>query len=106
MQLLGEKPMDNEDATYVGPIITRGEISDAAIEAAGYDNPGREVRVQSGPSYIRLEARGEILLTAANMSEVLGRPFTMGELERNMPGFSGFIRMAHDHVRFVASKSR
>jgi toluene monooxygenase system protein D len=97
--------MGTDEETFVGPIITRGEISDAAIEAAGYDNPGRELRVQSGPSYIRLEARGEILLTAANMSEVLGRPFTMGELERNMPGFSGFIRMASDHVRFFASKS-
>lgn len=97
--------MSNEENTYVGPIITRGEISDAAIEAAASDNPGVEVRVQSGPSYVRLEARGQILLTAANMSEVLGRPFTMGELERNMPGFSGFIRMESDHVRFVASKS-
>jgi toluene monooxygenase system protein D len=97
--------MNTEDQAFVGPIITRGEISDAAIEAAGYDNPGRELRVQSGPSYVRLEAQGEILLTAANMSEVLGRPFTMGELEKNMPGFSGFIRMASDHVRFVASKN-
>jgi hypothetical protein len=97
--------MASEEQSYVGPIITRGEISDAAIEAAAADNPGREVRVQSGPSYIRLEALGEILLTTANMSEALGRPFTMGELERNMPGFSGFIRMAPDHVRFVSSKS-
>jgi hypothetical protein len=94
------------EGDYVGPIITRGEISDAAIEAAALDNPGRTVRVQAGPSYIRLEARGEILLTAANMSEVLGRPFGMGELERCMPGFSGFIRMSHDHVRFVAAKAR
>lgn len=97
--------MSTDEETFVGPIITRGEISDAAIEAAAYDNPGREVRVQSGPSYIRLEARGEMLLTVANMSEVLGRPFTMGELEKNMPGFSGFIRMASDHVRFVSSKA-
>jgi toluene monooxygenase system protein D len=97
--------MNTDEDTFVGPIITRGEISDAAIEAAEYDNPGREMRVQTGPSYIRLEARGQILLTAANMSEVLGRPFTMGELEKNMPGFSGFIRMASDHVRFVASRS-
>jgi toluene monooxygenase system protein D len=94
-----------DEGDFVGPIITRGDISDAAMEAAELDNPGREIRVQMGPAYIRLEARGEMLLTAANMSEVLGRPFSMGELERSMPGFSGFIRMGHDHVRFVASRA-
>jgi toluene monooxygenase system protein D len=97
--------MDSTELDFVGPIITRGEISDAAIEAAGCDNPGRELRVETHASYVRLEARGEIVLSAARMTEALGRPFTMGELERNMPGFSGLIRMSHDSVKFVASKT-
>lgn len=96
----------HESADYVGPIITVGEIADAAIEAASADNPGKDIRVTEGPSYIRLEARGEIVLSVANMSEALGRPFLMGDLERNMPGFSGFIRMGEDHVKFVASKKQ
>lgn len=97
--------MSTEENDFVGPIITRGEIADAAVEAAELDNPGRELRVNVGPSYIRLEARGEIVLTVQNMSEALGRPFVMGELEKNMPGFAGFIRMSHDRVRFVSSKT-
>lgn len=96
----------NTELDYVGPIITVGEIADAAVEAAELDNPGRKIRVAPGPSYIRLEAQDELVLTVANMSEALGRPFMMGELEKNMPGFSGFIRMSSDKVRFVASKAR
>ncbi len=95
----------SEEADFVGPIITVGEIADAAVEAAELDNPGREIRVTPGPSYIRLEARGEIVLSVVNMSEALGRPFVMGELEKNMPGFAGFIRMGSDSVKFVASKA-
>lgn len=94
----------SEELDYVGPIITVGEIADAAIDAAELDNPGREIRVTPGPSYIRLEARGEIVLSVANMTQALGRPFFMGELEKNMPGFAGFIRMGSDSVKFVASK--
>ncbi len=95
----------SENADFVGPIITVGEIADAAIEASAADNPGIEIRVTPGPSYIRLEARGQIVLSAANMSQALGRPFVMGELEKNMPGFSGFIRMGADSVKFVASRT-
>lgn len=95
----------SEEPDFVGPIITTGEIADAAVEAAELDNPGREIRVTKGPSYIRLEARGEIALSTCNMSQALGRPFHMGELEKNMPGFSGFIRMGSDRVKFVASKT-
>lgn len=96
----------NTELDYVGPIITVGEIADAAVEAAELDNPGRAIRVANGPSYIRLEAQNELVLTVENMSQALGRPFMMGELEKNMPGFSGFIRMSSEKVRFVASKLR
>lgn len=95
----------SEDADFVGPIITVGEVADAAIEAAETDNPGIEIRVTPGPSYIRLEARGQIVLSVASLSQALGRPFVMGELEKNMPGFSGFIRMGSDSVKFVASRT-
>jgi len=104
--ITGKAFMNVDEDDFVGPIITRGEISEAAVEAAEHDNPGREVRVTDSGAYIRLEARGEITLTADAMSEALGRPFRMGELEINMPGFSGFIRMSADKVRFVATKAQ
>ena len=96
----------SELSKYVGPIITTGEIADAAVEAAELDNPGREIRVTEGPSYIRLESPEELVLTVENMSLVLGREFNMGELERNMPGFAGLIRMSSEGVKFLAKKTR
>ncbi|MEZ5833198.1 MAG: MmoB/DmpM family protein [Dongiaceae bacterium] len=89
---------------FVGPIVTQGEISDAAIEAASIDNPGREVRIEEHASYVRVQARGECILTMATMEKLLGRKFTFGEFERNMPGFAGFIRTSQDQIRFIASK--
>jgi toluene monooxygenase system protein D len=89
---------------FVGPIVTQGEISDAAIEAATIDNPGREIRIEEHSSYVRVQARGECVLTMATMERLLGRKFTFGEFERNMPGFAGFIRTSQDQIRFVASK--
>lgn len=96
----------SHDQDFVGPIITLGEISDAAIEAAPLDNPGREIRIEEHSAYVRIQARGECLLTVASMEKALGRRFSIGELERNMPGFAGFIRTAPDHVKFVATTVR
>lgn len=90
------------DQDFVGPIITLGEVSDAAKEAAVFDNPGRELRIEEHSSYVRVQARGECMLRVETMEKFLGRSFSIGELERNMPGFSGFIRTAQDFVRFVA----
>ena len=97
---------NKHDQDFVGPIITAGEISDAAKEAAVIDNPGRELRIEEHASYVRVEAKGECVLRVETMERFLGREFSIGELERNMPGFAGFIRTAQDSVRFVASKDR
>ena len=96
----------SHDQDFVGPIITQGEISDAAREAAAIDNPGREIRIEEHASYVRVQAKGECVLRVETMERILGRGFSIGELERNMPGFSGFIRTEQDQVRFVASKDR
>lgn len=96
-------PANSHDQDFVGPIITLGEISDAALEAAPVDNPNSEIRILRHASYVRVEVRGQCVLRVATMAHFLGREFSIGELERNMPGFSGFIRTAQDHVRFVAS---
>ncbi|CCB65463.1 MmoB/DmpM family protein [Hyphomicrobium sp. MC1] len=99
--------MKAEDANandFVGPIISRGEMSDAVKEAVEIDNPDREKRTEETAAYVRIEARGECIITFKTMSEILGRKFSIGELERNMPGFAGFIRTDSDQVRFVSNK--
>lgn len=95
---------DKSANDFVGPIVTRGELSDAVLEAVAIDNQGRERRTEETSSYVRIEVRGECIVNFATVSEVLGRKFTFGELERNMPGFAGFIRTDQDRVRFVSSK--
>ena len=95
---------DKHAQDFVGPIVTRGEMSDAVAEAVRIDNPDREIRVQEFDSYVRIEAKGTCLITFDTMSDVLGRRFSFGDLEANMPGFGGFIRNEDDHVRFLASK--
>ena len=88
---------------FVGPIVTQGEVSDAAAEALVIDNPGRETRVEEHAAYVRIQARGECVLRVATMEKLLGRKFSVGEFEANMPGFSGFIRTSFDQVRFIAT---
>lgn len=95
---------DKSANDFVGPIVSRGELSDAVQEAVAIDNPEREKRTEETSSYVRIEVRGECVITFATMTEVLGRKFTFGELERSMPGFAGFIRTDDDRVRFVSSK--
>lgn len=91
---------------FVGPIVTRGEMSAAIIEAVEIDNPDRERRIEETAAYVRIECRGECLITVETVSEILGRKFTIGDLEQNMPGFSGFIRTDSDQIRFIASRKR
>lgn len=101
---MGEMASDRHANDFVGPIVTRGEMSDAVIEAVKIDNAEREIRIEETDSYVRIEARGLCLITFKTMSETLGRAFSFGDLEVNMPGFGGFIRTDEDQVRFLASK--
>jgi hypothetical protein len=89
---------------FVGPIVTLGEVSDAIIDAARIDNESREIRIQEHAGYVRVEARGELVLSFVTLGEMLGRQFSVNELERNMPGFSGLIRVDDQRVRFLATK--
>lgn len=96
--------MSDHAQDYVGPIVTRGEISDAVSEAAAIDNPDRELRLDEHAGYVRIEARGECVIRFETVAEMLGREFSITDLERNMPGFSGLIRVGSDAVRFLATK--
>jgi len=96
--------MTKHSDDFVGPIVTRGEISDAIAEAVEVDNPNRERRLVETSGYVRVEARGECVIRFATVEDMLGRDFSISDLERNMPGFSGLIRVDSEQVRFVASK--
>ena len=89
----------------VGPVLRCSEITEAVIDAAKEDNPGKEIRVDDKGAYIRIDTEGELIIKRATLEEMLGRPFRMSELEINLGSFAGRIETTHDFVRFYFNKS-
>lgn len=82
----------------VGPII-RGvddDIIAAVIGAAEQDNPGRDILIEDRAGYVRVQAEQQMVLTAASMAEMLGRPFRLAELEPSLVSFSGRLTTRDD----------
>lgn len=89
---------------YVGPCVRCGDIADAVVEAARDDNPGREVIVENHSAYLRLKVEQEMVLRRATIEDYLGRPFTMWELQPEMPAIAGLVDMGDDEIRFYFTK--
>lgn len=89
-----------EEFVYVGPVVRMGDVADAVIEAVKIDNPDREVLVEDHAAYIRVHCPWECIIREKTMSETLGRPFKMRELEVNLASFAGQIEFGTDYVRF------
>jgi len=87
----------------VGPVMQRGELGEAVIDAIHEDNPGRKIEVEEHASYFRIKVEGECLLRVATVSEMYGSEVTFSDIERSMPSFEGFIRVETDTVRFLAN---
>lgn len=84
----------------VGPVI-RGmddELARAVVEAVEIDNPDADVVVEDRGGYIRISVPQRCRLTAASLSEVLGRPFRLAELEPSLSGFAGRMRGGDDEI--------
>ena len=93
---------DYDPKRGVGPVVTKGEIGEAILDAIKIDNPGKSVKVQEHDSYLRIQVAGECLVNFSTVSEMLGTEVTASELERNMPSFEGFIRATSTHMRWVS----
>lgn len=89
-----------EDFCYVGPVVRAGEVAQAVIDAVKTDNPDREVLVEDHAAYIRVHCPWECVIREETMTETLGRPFRMRELEVNLASFAGQIEFGTDYVRF------
>ncbi len=89
----------------VGPVLRMSDITDAVIEAAQEDNPGKTIRVDDKVAYVRIDTDGELILRRTTLERALGRPFRMSELEVNLGSFAGHIETSDDHVRFYLNKT-
>jgi len=84
----------------VGPIMRHGELAMAVAEAAEIDNPGKAIAVEDKLAYLRIQTDDELVLTRATIEELLGRPFSMNDLEVDLASFAGRIDTQPDQVRF------
>lgn len=84
----------------VGPVMRHGELAEAVAEAAQIDNPDKTITVDDKVAYIRIETDGELVLTRETIEDLLGRPFSMSDLEVDLASFAGRIESGEDHVRF------
>ncbi len=75
----------------VGPILRKGEIAEAAIDAILDDNPDKQVFVTDRGDYIRITTLDECRLTRASFETHLGRDYALPRLEIEMPSYAGQI---------------
>lgn len=88
----------------VGPVMRQGELARAVVEAAEIDNPGKQIDVDDKVAYLRISTDGELVLKRETIEEMLGRPFSMNELEVELSSFAGRIDTRDDQVRFYYLK--
>ena len=91
---------DGERNNRVGPVFRPGELADAAIEAIREDNPDKEVVVDDRGAYVRVSVDGECILRRETVSEFLGRPCRMQEVETVLGSFAGQIDTTENYMRF------
>lgn len=84
----------------VGPVV-RGldtNLSDAVITAIEVDNPDAVVLVDDQGGYIRIATPGVCRMTRASLEEALGRTFKLHQLEPQLAGFAGRMKLTDDEV--------
>ena len=91
--------MDSQ-TKMVGPVI-RGmdaNLADAVIDAIEVDNPDAEVLDDDQGGYIRIGTPNVCRLTRASLEEALGRTFQLHQLEPQLAGFAGRMKLTDDDV--------
>lgn len=85
----------------VGPVLVRGELSDAIVVAILSRNPAANV-VDRG-SYLRVQAPAPCVVSRLDVEAALGRPLSFpADLELVMPSFSGRLRIDSDHAEWTS----
>lgn len=91
-------------ANLAGPLLRGGDISVVAVEAIEHDNPEKEILVDDHRTYVRVEAEGGLVIRRRTMEQLLGRAFSMQELEINLTGYSGQIETHDEYMRWYFMK--
>lgn len=84
----------------VGPVV-RGldaNLAEAVIDAIEVDNPDVDVLVDDQGGYIRIGTPHTCRLTRSSLEDALGRTFRLHELEPQLAGFAGRMKLTDDEV--------
>jgi len=84
----------------VGPVV-RGldtNLADAVIDAIEADNPDADVVVDDEGGYIRISTPNLCRLTRSSLEDALGRTFKLHQLEPQLAGFAGRMKLTDDEV--------
>jgi toluene monooxygenase system protein D len=85
-----------EHQKLVGPVLGNRELAEAVIAAAERDNPDVEIFVEDRVGYIRIHAPGRFRLTQKSLSEALGYPIRLPEIEPHLVSFAGRMKYLGD----------
>ncbi|GAA2275662.1 hypothetical protein GCM10010402_35070 [Actinomadura luteofluorescens] len=91
-------------SNLAGPLFRGGDISVVAVEAIEQDNPDKEIHVADHRTYVRVEAEGGLVIRRRTMEQLLGRTFSMQELEVSLTGYSGQIETHDEYMRWYFLK--
>ncbi len=100
MSTASEAPKNNN----VGPVMRQGELAQAVLEAAEIDNPDKVITVEDKLAYLRIQTNDEMLIKRQTIEEMLGRPFSMSEIEIELASFAGRIDTHVEYIRFYHAK--
>lgn len=95
---------DASQNNNVGPVMRQGELAQAVVEAAEIDNPEKIIKVEDKLAYLRIQTSDEMILKRQTIEEMLGRPFSMNELEVDLASFAGRIDTHVEYIRFYHAK--
>jgi hypothetical protein len=94
---------NNPDA--VGPVLQKGSVSEAVIEAIRELNS--TVKVISNGAYFRILCFPTCRLTRLAVESRLGRPFVLPkDLEAIMPSFKGHLEITSEEITWSSKKAK
>ena len=89
----------------VGPILRSSDITEAIIDAVREDNPGKEIHIDDKLDYVRIDTDTELIIRQKTLEKMIGRPFSIAELEIHLGSFAGRIETTSEHMRFYFNKT-
>ncbi len=90
----------------VGPVVRGmdGTLAEAIISAIETDNPDLDIDVDDQGGYIRITGPGRLRMTRASLEDALGKPMQLHQIEPQLAGFAGRMKLDDDEVTWYLER--